>query len=476
MKLNELFDFEIPSHLAELDIRTLCDDSRKACAGALFVARAGSAQDGAKYIKAAMDAGASASLGEIGSGADLEIADLKASLPELLERFYGYPSKGLTLNAVTGTNGKTTTAFLLQHALQKWSGASALTGTVCQILGDEVRESSLTTPGLFDFYQLMSELKSKNLNQLNFEASSHALDQGRIGHLKVKTAIFTNLSQDHLDYHKTMDEYFAAKKKLFLNHLLPTGKAVINLDNAWGEKLASEGGFPMWTTSCTGKNADFQLSDLSTDPLRPHYKIFGPGLNIEVHTLLPGDFNRENLIGAIAALHFLGVPAEIIESSVATMSVPGRMEKIPHAQLNVFVDYAHTPDALERVIASLRPLCKGKLLTLFGCGGDRDRTKRPLMAKAAEQGSDLVILTSDNPRTEDPAQILADVQAGLSNPEKAMVIADRASAIEQGVNVLGPQDVLLIAGKGHEDYQIIGTTKFPFDDRKIAAQFLEMRP
>lgn len=473
MKICELFDFEVPAEFAQIEISHLCDDSRRAAPGSLFVARSGSTVDGAKFIAAAKSAGASLTLGELGSGADLEIQDLKTQLPEILERFYGFPSQGLTLNAVTGTNGKTTTAFLLQHALQNWSSASALTGTVCQVLGTEVRESQLTTPGLFDFYLLMSELKSKNLRYLNFEASSHALDQGRIGHLKVKTAIFTNLSQDHLDYHHTMDEYFAAKQKLFREHLSIDGKAIVNLDNAWGAKLATEGGFNLWTTSCSGQKADFNLDDLSTDPLRPHYRIYGQGLDIEVHTLLPGDFNRENLIGAVAALYFLGVDGTSIQNSVATMTVPGRMEKIKHPTRHVFVDYAHTPDALQRVTASLKPLTQGRLITLFGCGGDRDRTKRPLMAEAAEQGSDFVILTSDNPRTEDPQQILSDVQKGLKLPEQSLIISDRKEAIERAVRMMTDKDVLLIAGKGHEDYQIIGTTKHPFDDRLIAAQALE---
>lgn len=475
MNISELLrPFPLDNTKPDTIITDITDDSRKVKPGTLFVARSGATQNGAKFIQDAKNAGASLCIGGVGSGADLEIDDLAGFLPTLLERFYGEVSQGLTLNAVTGTNGKTTTAFLLHQVLQDWSGASALTGTVCQMLGDTEIPSQLTTPGLFDFYKLMAQVRQHNLRYLNFEASSHALDQGRIGHLVVKTAIFTNLSQDHLDYHGDMENYFQAKFKLFRQHLGPGSRAIINIDNVWGQRIAQEADFAFWTTS-TQQEADFQLQDLSIDPLRPKYKITGPELDLQIETLLPGDFNKENILGAVAALHHLGVPAHAIAQSISKMSVPGRLQKIPHPTLNVFVDYAHTPDALERVTASLRKLTRGKLITVFGCGGDRDRTKRPLMAQAVERASDIVFVTSDNPRTEEPQQIFADIVAGLQNPASAHVIVDRKHAIEEAIQILGADDVLLIAGKGHEDYQIIGTSKYPFDDRQIARQALEVR-
>jgi UDP-N-acetylmuramoyl-L-alanyl-D-glutamate--2,6-diaminopimelate ligase len=455
------------------------DDSREVKSGWVFVARGGSTMDGAQFIQKAQASGALVTIGRPGSGAEIEISDLDHKIPELLDRAYQKPQDTVKLVAVTGTNGKTTTAFVLHHILQAWSGACALTGTVCQRFGWQESPSQLTTPGIFGFYRLLDQARSQKMKYLVFEASSHALHQGRLGKLQVEAAIFTNLSQDHLDYHGTFEEYFAAKTLLFSQHLSPTGLAVIHIGDSWGQTLANQLRslqIPVCTTAARPEiPADWTLLDQGQNPLVPELAITGPEIRLNTTTLLPGDFNRENIIGSLAALHHLGVPTEILVEELPKVTVPGRLQKIPHAQLHVFVDYAHTPDALERVLKSLRPLCQGKLACVFGCGGDRDRTKRPLMAQAVERGADKIYVTSDNPRTESPEQILLDVVAGLSPQaqSQAVVEIDRRIAIQKAIQDLGSQDILLIAGKGHEDYQILGTTKHPFDDRLEAQRALE---
>jgi UDP-N-acetylmuramoyl-L-alanyl-D-glutamate--2,6-diaminopimelate ligase len=470
------------------EVTGVVDDSRRAKPGCLFIARPGTAENGAKYIDQAIDAGAMAVLSERTIQLPDEVVSLRARrvgplTGQLAERFHGQPSGHLQLVGVTGTNGKTTVAYMIRHLLNATGIGCGMLSTVAVDLGDgQPRPATLTTPGACEISQRLAAMVSNGCKAAVMECSSHALDQGRCDALKFDAAVFTNLTGDHLDYHASVEAYAAAKAKLF-GLLGSTGVGVVNRDDPRWRQMIGE---------CAGRFAEFsgrghvdapysgraaRMTDSFTgiDMLLPIGQLC-------VRSALIGGHNVENLMAALATVIELGIEPHRALDAVATIPpVPGRLERItaPDAPFTVLVDYAHTDDALGNVLNALRPLLPtgAALGVLFGCGGDRDTTKRPRMGRIACDLADRIVITSDNPRTEDPDRIIEQIIAGVpeANRRRATTIADRREAIAHIIDSAGEQDIVLIAGKGHEDYQIIGTTKQPFDDRVEAAAAVRSR-
>lgn len=486
MKLAALI-CDAPHALAETEISMLTHDSRQAASGALFFAIEGTTRDGHDYVAEVVGKGALAVVRkdhpkareiESASGGRLVwVSDTRLALGKVASRFYGEPSNDLVVCGVTGTNGKTTTTYLMEAVLSVAGLKPAVIGTVENRLGDYRVESSHTTPDALGLQKLLRDFVDRGATAVSMEISSHALDQKRVAGLKIDCAIFTNLTQDHLDYHGTMEEYFLAKTKLFFDY--PLKARVIHTDDAYGARLAklcAERGFEVITTGRQGCTVSYGALGISADGIVGSVAINfrGTKKTIELRSPLLGAFNAQNLAGAIGAGLGLGIDPEAIARALTTArQVPGRMQTVPNTRgCTVVVDYAHTPDALDKALKTLRPLCRGKLVCVFGCGGDRDPLKRPIMGELAARLADEVFVTSDNPRTEDPEKIIDQIMTGMQSSGQVRRTGDRRAAIAQAIGVLRPGDILLIAGKGHEDYQIIGTKKLPFDDREVALENL----
>lgn len=484
MKLRDLIaalDRPMASGNLDTEIDTLAYDSRKVKPGTLFAALRGAKADGHNFISKTLEAGASAILAETAPYTDIpwvHVPDSRAALARMAARFYGEPSQELLTGLVTGTNGKTTTAFLLHHLLNAAHLRCGLLGTVVYDVGGQIQTATHTTPESVELQQLLAAMRDNGCRAVAMEASSHALHQHRVDAVKVDAAIFTNLTQDHLDYHGTMDEYFAAKTKLFeMAASKPSGKLIINSDDTWGRRLIDlYQNHPGLRTFGMGANAQYRAVNPRLEPTATNYELEFQGRSFLVRLPIVGMFNVYNSLGAVAAAHALGCNfREAVTNLQKSPQVPGRMERVSTKErFQVFVDYAHTPDGLINALSSARALRPTRIVTVFGCGGDRDRTKRPLMARAVEEGSDIAILTSDNPRTEDPEQIFADTRKGFKKQSYA-VVPDRREAIMTAIKNAKDGDLILIAGKGHEPYQDIQGVKHNFDDRKVAHGYLNQR-
>lgn len=476
-------------------LRSVALDSRRVGEDALFVALRGAARDGLAFVADAEGAGAcavavdAAVAGEarekIGRAALVGVPDARRFAAEAAAHFAGRPSESLIVVAVTGTSGKTTTAYLVESILAAAGHPVGVIGTIEYRFRGEARPAPLTTPDAVTLQSLFGEMLDAGVTHVVIEASSHALEQSRVDATEIDAGIYTNLTRDHLDYHGDTESYARAKARLF-RELLPASRpgsfAVLNADNATTAALA-ESGLPVPHLTF-GDQADVSFSDLAIDLRGIRGRIRFGEHEQWFRSSLIGRPHLENVLAAAACAWRLGIdPADIATGIEACGGVPGRLETIDAGQdFSILVDYAHKPDALERTLASLRPLCEGRLIVLFGCGGDRDRGKRPQMGKIAARGADLVILTSDNPRTEDPEVILREIEAGalqagstLVGPAalgksgvagEYVVVPERRAAIDVAVASAGAGDVVLIAGKGHEDYQIVGTEKSHFDDRE----------
>ena len=456
--------------VADVEIAGICEDSRLVCAGDLFIARSGTKNEGAKFIGQAIERGAAAvvtSQPQECAIPQILMADPGKAVSAMAHIFYRRPSNQVNLVGVTGTNGKTTTAYLLRHLVGKFNQRCGMIGTVQTDDGKTCRESSLTTPGAIEVVKLLAAMRENGCRACAMEVSSHALDQGRVAGVRFAGAAFTNLTRDHLDYHKDMDHYAAAKAKLF-EMLDEDAVAVVNADDPWSDRMlvgckarAVRFGF--------NEDADYRARDFALTSDGCKFVLYTPDGNTEVSMGMIGQHNIANALTAAA------LAGEVFRLSVHQISAgladargaPGRMEPVRCGQpFTVLVDYAHTDDALSKALQALRPLTRGKLRVVFGCGGDRDRTKRPLMAQAAEKTADVIYVTSDNPRTEDAINIISEIIAGFSRHHKKPVIveADRRTAIARAMEDCRPSDVVLLAGKGHENYQIIGATRHHFDD------------
>ncbi len=469
-------------------------DSRRVRPGSVFVAMKGGTTDGNQYLKKAIAAGAAAIATDSSEAYDrletsaLEVAAVEVvhgrpALAALSANFFGHPEKQLALTGVTGTNGKTTTAFMLDAMLNNTGRKTILVGTIEYHVAGEVLPSPHTTPESRDLFELFAAGVQAGATEAVMEVSSHALKQGRVWGIGFDVAIFTNLTRDHLDYHRTMENYFAAKMRLFDGSQASAPRvAVINLEDRYGERLAETARMVGAEVFGYGiEHGIFHAEDLRMAPHGMSFTMQTPGGKIPIRSRLTGRVNVQNLLAAAAAALARGLtPDQISQGTEALACVPGRFQTVDRGQpFTVVVDYAHTDDALRNLTALAREFVSGtggRVITLFGCGGDRDRAKRPMMGRAAGEGSDFVVLTSDNPRSEDPAVIMEDILPGLKQTGvKFKTEPDRAQAIRLATQMAAAGDIVLLAGKGHEKVQILPTGVVSFDDAEVAAaSLLEM--
>ncbi len=477
-------EFAVVSDAArDLRVTALAHDSRQVGPGTLFFCVVGAESDGHDFAQAATDAGAVALVVERElpqvAAVQVVVDDSRRALARIAARFYGHPSHKLRVCGITGTNGKTTSAFILESLLREFGRTTGLIGTVETRIAGTREPAGRTTPDALELQRLLARMLEAGVSDVVMEVSSHALDLERVGALRFACAAFTNLSQDHLDWHHDMESYYAAKKKLFTDY--EVAARVINVDDPWGARLFSE-------LSEAGL-APFSVGLKAALTFDPDSVVYGPTetsfelctssqQSVAVRVPLVGAYNVHNvLIAAGCALH-LGLKLEEIAPALALLTpAPGRLEHVDAGQdFTVLVDYAHTDDALRTALRALREVTPGRLITVFGCGGDRDHSKRPLMGRAAGECSDYVVATSDNPRSEDPRAILRAVEEGLSVTQATSeVIVDRATAIGRAIELAQTGDCVFIAGKGHEDYQIFADRTIHFDDREVARRALEER-
>ncbi|HUF36476.1 MAG TPA: UDP-N-acetylmuramoyl-L-alanyl-D-glutamate--2,6-diaminopimelate ligase [Gemmatimonadales bacterium] len=444
-------------------------DSRAVVPGTMYLAVRGSQADGHRFVPDAVARGAVTVVVETpqGSGVpEIVVRDGRRAALVLGRAWYGHPARRLQLIGVTGTNGKTTTVGLIRHLLNQ-DGAAGSVGTLGAFdgKGETVRSTagSLTTPGPIDLQATLAALLARGVSRVAMEASSHSLDQGRLDGLTFTAAVFTNLTRDHLDYHGTMDEYLAAKLKLTAL-LANDAVEVVNLDDPAWRLIPRE---LRRVSFGVDPSADVRAGEIVLDAAGSRFCLSGRFGRADVRLPLLGDFNVANALAAAACALALSRPVgEVAERLSAAPQVPGRMERLCESPCVVLRDYAHTPDALARALTALRRLTPGRVIALFGCGGDRDRGKRPLMGEVAARYADLVIVTSDNPRTEDPEAILDDIEAGMAGVPHRRIV-DRLEAIHAALAEGRPGDTVLLAGKGHETYQVLGTSRVPFDEREI---------
>ncbi|MCL4841491.1 MAG: UDP-N-acetylmuramoyl-L-alanyl-D-glutamate--2,6-diaminopimelate ligase [Bryobacteraceae bacterium] len=470
----------LPTGWGALLIGGLNYDSRKVEAGDLFFAFPGSKADGRTFAAAALERGAVAVVSESPAPAGfpapwIHAAHGRQALARIARRWFDSPDEHLSLTGITGTNGKTTISLLVDHILRRAGFRTGVVGTIGYHVLGEARESVNTTPESLDLLRLLAEVRAGGGSHVTMEVSSHALELGRVHGIRFSSVVFSNLTRDHLDFHGGMEEYFAAKRKLFHGAGGPPPQhAVINADDPWAQRLDPP---PATRVIRYGidRAADLRASRLELDFSGLRFDLEWGGGRWRVESPLSGRFNAANLLAAFGTALSYGLEPAAIASALRTAPpVPGRFEKVDEGQpFLVVVDYAHTDDALRNLIQAARALNPKRVVTLFGCGGDRDRTKRPLMAQAAAEMSDYVILTSDNPRSEDPLRIINDALVGLRRTDTPHRIEpDRARAIAAALKEAGPGDAVLIAGKGHETYQILGTGTIQFDDRETARGLL----
>jgi UDP-N-acetylmuramoyl-L-alanyl-D-glutamate--2,6-diaminopimelate ligase len=465
-------------------VRAVTDDSRAVMGESLFVAVKGERVDGHGFIGQAIKAGAVAVVAQTsvasGSVPLIVVTDSRKALGVLGSRLYGDPSARLQMIGVTGTNGKTTTTYLCKALLEGIGQRVGVIGTVGYLIGQEIVPASHTTPGALELQALLAKMVESGLTSVVMEVSSHALALDRTSGCEYNVAVFTNLTQDHLDFHHTMDEYFAAKLRLFSGMVggqKAEKRALINVDDPRGHAIQMICPVPTWAYAIQNP-ADLKAEGVHLSLAGTTFTAATPAGSFTVESRLVGEHNVYNLLAAIGvALHEGATPDQICEAIAHITNVPGRFERVVSGQdFTVVVDYAHTEDALLRLLTAAQSLKTGRIITVFGCGGDRDRGKRPKMGRTAVEYSDVVILTSDNPRTEDPIVILREVEIGVREAlarrghVQYHLLSDRREAIRAAIREAHRGDMVLIAGKGHEDYQIIGTKKFPFDDREVARE------
>ncbi|MBI4833978.1 MAG: UDP-N-acetylmuramoyl-L-alanyl-D-glutamate--2,6-diaminopimelate ligase [Planctomycetes bacterium] len=472
---------QVVSNGRDFEITSVCYDSRQATPGALFVTIKGEATDGHSFIPEAIKRGVAAIITQKKTDTDTNIPqivvpDTRLALAVISHEFYNQPSSKLKVIGITGTNGKTTTACLIRSVLEAAGNKVGQLGTISYSIGSREIPAPITTPESCDIAYYLSEMFSAGLNYAVMEASSHSLVQKRVYGIKFVAGVFTNLGRDHLDYHKNTDEYLKAKAILF-RELPEESTALLNADDPssnYLESITKARVLKYGLTQKSGFSAQIKSNSLSGLSLI----INSPVGEFTVESPLIGQHNAYNILSAVATVYSLGITnADTIAKGIARLkSVRGRLESVrTDKPFSVMVDFAHTPDALEQTLSSLKPLVKGKLIVLFGCGGDRDKGKRPLMAKAVEQYADMMVLTSDNPRSEDPMAIIEDIKKGLTT-QNYIVEADRRRAIEKALDSAKEGDLVLIAGKGHETYQIFKNTIKPFDDKAVVEEILGLNP
>ena len=481
MKLNQVIQnlniLRLKGNL-DIEITNVQYDSRKVTEGTLFICIKGFNSDGHKYIQSAIEKGAKAFLVQENINIDgytfIKVEDTRKAMATVADNFYDHPSNKFGVIGVTGTNGKTSITTLLSEILNLNEKKVGLIGTIKVFDGDKEVESNSTTPESIELQECFNSMLNNGCDYCAMEVSSHSLVLNRVDETEFKLGIFTNLTPDHLDFHKDLEDYREAKEQLFYKTIVAN---IINIDDEGGAKIHKN--IKNLKTPCytygIDNSADFRAKNIKIDASGVSYKLTTPTYEEDIFVPVPGKFTVYNTLAVIAACYMLNMPKEVvIEGLRNTIGVAGRFETIQNdTGISVIVDYAHTPDALENILNTVKKFAKGNIITVFGCGGDRDATKRPLMGAISQKLSDICIVTSDNPRTEDPNLIIEDILEGLDkNNENYKVIIDRKEAIEEAIKMAKPEDVVIIAGKGHEDYQIIGKTKHSFDDKKIAIEVL----
>ncbi len=476
--LNDL-EYTLVCGSEDIDVSSVAYDSRKATEGGLFVCITGFTTDGHKYALSAVEKGAKAIIAEhtidsVPDGTAFVVTpNTRKALALISAAFYNHPSDKMNVIGVTGTNGKTTTTYLIKTILENIGHTTGVVGTIGNMIGGKKLHAERTTPESLELQELFKEMLDAGVTDAVMEVSSHSLALDRVAGVHYSTAIFTNLTQDHLDYHKTMENYMKAKGILFTM----ADKAVINIDDAAGKYMMSVSKGRILTTGIDNP-ADLRAENISVTAEGVSYTLDYEGRQYPVKLNIPGRFSIYNSLGAIGACLLNGVEmSEIIRGLSMNKGVPGRFQSIPNDKgITVIVDYAHTPDGLENILETAHEFAKKRIITVFGCGGDRDRTKRPIMAETVGRLSDFAIITSDNPRTENPARILDDVEVGII-PTKCPYhkIEDRRTAINEAIKMAEKDDVVIIAGKGHEDYQIFADKTIHFDDVEEAIKAIALR-
>lgn len=478
MLLSKLLEgVEYEGSVKDCEIKGVTSDSRQVEPGMLFVCIRGTRADGHGYAKGAVEAGAAAVVCERDLGLQNQIlcADTHLAYGLLCGNWYGNPARRLRLIGVTGTNGKTTVTCMVKHILETTGTRVGLIGTIHNEIDDIVLPAKHTTPDALALHGMLSRMADAGCRYVVMECSSHALDQQRLAGLRFEAAAFTNLTQDHLDYHHDMENYYHAKKKLFSM----CGTAVVNVDDAYGQRLAEEITCPKITFSTQSDEADYTAKDIRPAPDSSRFMLVGKGQIARVRLPIPGDFSVANAMTAACSCIAVGLTVEEAAAGLCSCKgVVGRIEVLPTGTpYTVIRDYAHSPDGLEKIITTMQKFAVGRVVTLFGCAGNRDRTKRKKMAEIVARLSDFVILTSDNPRDEDELQIIEDAKPGLlEHPDTPYeIIPDRYAAIEWALDHAQPDDVLILAGKGHEDYQVLKGETICFDEKQIVLDLLARR-
>lgn len=487
MKLSQLLkgvDSATVTGKASVEVMGIAYDSRKVRPGFLFVAVPGHKSNGSAFVADAVKQGATVVVSEdllvLGSGITfVQVTDARAALAMVSGCFYGHPARGMATYAVTGTNGKTTTSFMIRSILKVAALKPGLLGTVRYEIGDHWVPASRTTPESTDIHSMISRMKELDCKSLVLEVSSHALMQHRVLGMEFDVGVFTNLTPEHLDYHEDMESYFSAKQLLFnlLGNQKKPGKAVVNQDCEWGRRLVHEINNSEVITYGFAESSDVRATEVGLSESGSIFSVKSPWGDYTISIKQVGHYNVQNALAAFTACCCQGIsPADAIAGLALLESVPGRLDQVFNPRgLHVLIDYAHTSDALDNVLQALRQIGKGRLVVVFGCGGNRDTAKRREMGAVASRLADYSIVTTDNPRKEDPASIIAQIVEGFESNDEFEVQQDRETAIARGLELVTPDDILLIAGKGHENYQEFANTVIPFSDREVAERLLGMK-
>jgi len=481
MKLNAILNnlkYQTKNDISGVEIKKLSCDSRTVGAGDMFVAFRGYGQDGYKFIEEAIKKGAGVIAAESDFNAPqgvikILIKDTRTAFPVMADNFYGHPSEKLKVIGVTGTNGKTTITYIVENIIKAAGQESGVIGTINYRIKNNIIPAKNTTPGPIELQSMLSQMVNLGIHYAVMEVSSHSLDQHRMDSVRLDAAIFTNITPEHLDYHKTIESYLQAKGKIF-ERLKPDGCAILNKDDDRVASIKSPTKRKPVTYS-TVKDADVWARDIKLSIDDSRFTVMTPDGSYQINAKLIGIHNVSNMLAAIAAAYALKIDPAAVKKGVETVAcVPGRLESVDAGQpFKVLVDYAHTEDAMRNVLNLLKAVAGKKILTVFGCGGDRDTGKRPLMGRAACEFSDHVIITSDNPRSEDPLKIILDIEKGIRGKfSNYDIVPDRYKAIEKALRLASIDDIVVIAGKGHENYQVIADKVLAFDDRQVAREIL----
>jgi UDP-N-acetylmuramoyl-L-alanyl-D-glutamate--2,6-diaminopimelate ligase len=478
MLLKELIEgLEIVKVTGDLniEINSIAYDSRKTKSGSLFVCVEGFKVDGHKFIPQAIENGTKALIVqrevEVPEGVTvIQVNDTRYALASVADIFYSHPSGKFNLVGVTGTKGKTTTTYMIKSILEEYGQKTGLIGTISNKIGNEVLPTDRTTPESYDLQELFSEMVEKKVESVVMEVSSHALDLHRVSCSEFDIGVFTNLSRDHLDFHKTFENYLAAKIKLFKM----CKKGLVNIDSEYGKQVVESAQCEVFTYAIDNE-ADIRAVDVVKHPDSVEFKVITPWFTCDISVNIPGKFSVYNALAAIGSCGLMGIPFEYIQKGLKNVTVPGRAEVVPTGtDYTIIIDYAHSPDSLENILTTVKGYAPARVISVFGCGGDRDKTKRPIMGEISGKLADFTVITSDNPRTEEPSAIIKDIEEGIKKLNAAYItIVDRREAIKYAMQHAQPKDIIVLSGKGHETYIILKDKTIHFDEREVVREILE---